>query len=90
MAPDSIDVLLQPLGSTIEVIEAPLARYQPEIIVLLTNLPGLVERIEGHMNNAWRKHVKHKPRIIVKHIGCLLYTSPSPRDQRGSRMPSSA
>ena len=23
-------------------------------------------------------------------IGCLLYTSPSPRDQRGSRMTSSA
>ena len=22
--------------------------------------------------------------------GCLLYTSPSPRDQRGARMPSSA
>ena len=22
--------------------------------------------------------------------GCLVYTSPSPRDQRGSRMPSSA
>ena len=22
--------------------------------------------------------------------GCLLYTSPSPRDQRGSRMPSAA
>ena len=25
-----------------------------------------------------------------KYITCLLYTSPSPRDQRGSRMPSSA
>ena len=25
-----------------------------------------------------------------KHRVCLLYTSPSPRDQRGSRMPSSA
>ena len=25
-----------------------------------------------------------------KNIVCLLYTSPSPRDQRGSRMPSSA
>ena len=25
-----------------------------------------------------------------KNLGCLLYTSPSPRDQRGSRMPSSA
>ena len=24
------------------------------------------------------------------HLDCLLYTSPSPRDQRGSRMPSSA
>ena len=23
-------------------------------------------------------------------LACLLYTSPSPRDQRGSRMPSSA
>ena len=23
-------------------------------------------------------------------VDCLLYTSPSPRDQRGSRMPSSA
>ena len=26
----------------------------------------------------------------AKQIACLLYTSPSPRDQRGSRMPSSA
>ena len=26
----------------------------------------------------------------AKTLGCLLYTSPSPRDQRGSRMPSSA
>ena len=32
------------------------------------------------------------PRItrVGKFIRCLLYTSPSPRDQRGSRMPSSA
>ena len=29
--------------------------------------------------------------LIARGIGgCLLYTSPSPRDQRGSRMPSSA
>ena len=42
----------------------------------------------------------HKIDVIVGHgvklgcqvqfINCLLYTSPSPRDQRGSRMPSSA
>ena len=30
------------------------------------------------------------PRQIERFWGCLLYTSPSPRDQRGSRMPSSA
>ena len=28
--------------------------------------------------------------IDILHKSCLLYTSPSPRDQRGSRMPSSA
>ena len=28
--------------------------------------------------------------MLHQHIRCLLYTSPSPRDQRGSRMPSSA
>ena len=27
---------------------------------------------------------------IWQYTSCLLYTSPSPRDQRGSRMPSSA
>ena len=29
-------------------------------------------------------------RVTLHPKGCLLYTSPSPRDQRGSRMPSSA
>ena len=28
--------------------------------------------------------------VHIHWVGCLLYTSPSPRDQRGSRMPSSA
>ena len=31
-----------------------------------------------------------KPIIGTEAYICLLYTSPSPRDQRGSRMPSSA
>ena len=31
-----------------------------------------------------------KAHLLVHDYGCLLYTSPSPRDQRGSRMPSSA
>ena len=28
--------------------------------------------------------------VFYRYCICLLYTSPSPRDQRGSRMPSSA
>ena len=34
--------------------------------------------------------VNMKTRRAVSRKYCLLYTSPSPRDQRGSRMPSSA
>ena len=47
-----------------------------------------------------RKTVKFEPYNVYSHSisleceesisNCLLYTSPSPRDQRGSRMPSSA
>ena len=35
---------------------------------------------------------KYYPSVtsITSFKNCLLYTSPSPRDQRGSRMPSSA
>ena len=33
---------------------------------------------------------RHVPVYITDNMVCLLYTSPSPRDQRGYRMPSSA
>ena len=47
----------------------------------------LVEKIEGPFdeNNNLVEELE-----IGKTYICLLYTSPSPRDQRGSRMPSSA
>ena len=37
-----------------------------------------------------RKIAKLQPQLSHQMTTCLLYTSPSPRDQRGSRMPSSA
>ena len=37
-----------------------------------------------------RASVANSMRLLDLHKDCLLYTSPSPRDQRGSRMPSSA
>ena len=51
------------------------------------------------LNWIWVGHASQLPDIgsyFVTEFGnesviiCLLYTSPSPRDQRGSRMPSSA
>ena len=37
-----------------------------------------------------KRQVLHRARLHVKVPGCLLYTSPSPRDLSTSRMPSSA
>ena len=42
--------------------------------------------ILGFVNHLYEKLVLRRTMLFC----CLLYTSPSPRDQRGSRMPSSA
>ena len=39
---------------------------------------------------AWSLNVESGDTLQITSIDCLLYTSPSPRDQRGARMPSSA
>ena len=36
------------------------------------------------------KFIDNLPKIYGTYTGCLLYTSPSPRDRQKSRMPSSA
>ena len=49
----------------------------------------------------WKEHIRMRPGMYIGKLGdgsspddgiyiCLLYTSPSPRDQLTSRMPSSA
>ena len=40
-------------------------------------------------DKTWLEVVTKKD-FLAKHYCCLLYTSPSPRDKRQSRMPSSA
>ena len=44
-----------------------------------------VEKVHGIIT-----HGGESPNIIPDYTSCLLYTSPSPRDKRQSRMPSSA
>ena len=45
---------------------------------------------ENNENNKPNATIYIPTNKVKLFLGCLLYTSPSPRDQRGSRMPSSA
>ena len=47
------------------------------------------DNIPSQVREAFRLAEEEKPGAVHLEL-CLLYTSPSPRDQRGSRMPSSA
>ena len=65
---------------------------------------GIVDNLNSRLQmrglvNSWGYPIKIRMDMVstgirtpigIKVTGCLLYTSPSPRDQRGSRMPSSA
>ena len=52
----------------------------------------LFKEVWPEVSNTWRmKQLQYTwLRSMTESYICLLYTSPSPRDQRGSRMPSSA
>ena len=54
-------------------------------VLRLGGNPGYVEIIEANIFNEGKLNDLFKDKDI-----CLLYTSPSPRDISGSRMPSSA
>ena len=72
-----------------------LSGYQP---LDLVNKWSFLENIFFQVQNIAEKTINLNIRILIgapwrldnKTYNCLLYTSPSPRDQRGSRMPSSA
>ena len=56
---------------------------------LIKTLAGVHKPDEGEIIFEGEKIVFDSPKDALD-IGCLLYTSPSPRDKRLSRMPSSA
>ena len=45
---------------------------------------------ESHAEVVALREAEAEAQGATLYLTCLLYTSPSPRDQRGSRMPSSA
>ena len=74
--------------------------YEDDYLVIVNKEPGMVVHpsyghFTGTLLNALKFHINKlakseddtRPGLVHS---CLLYTSPSPRDQRGSRMPSSA
>ena len=70
--------------SGIAIYDADLLRHQiPDSTIIQPNQLFLVFG-GGEINQTFDNV------IVQKASSCLLYTSPSPRDQRGSRMPSSA
>ena len=74
---------------------------KPDLVVLDVWLKGsdmdgieLLSELKGRYPNmpviVISGHGTVETAVAAIRKGCLLYTSPSPRDQRGSRMPSSA
>ena len=80
-------------------VEAYLRALYPATQRLETNAVAAFERLDYLYAD---RNILEPPRFLAKQVpplpyapegayyACLLYTSPSPRDQRGSRMPSSA
>ena len=79
-----LDLKVSPLGNPGMPMPMGMNSWFP---VLGTAIPGMETMMTGMMKNT----IKSKGVATIEELrDCLLYTSPSPRDQRGSRMPSSA
>ena len=66
-------------------IDADLAQSDPDIASFINQER---QRQETHLELIASENFAS--RAVMQAQGCLLYTSPSPRDMRRSRMPSSA
>lgn len=66
--PEIIDAVIQPLGRTPEVLEAPLAKYKPQVVALITNKEEWSDTTIRNIRSKWIKHTHREPEIIVKII----------------------
>ena len=65
---------------------------KPNLLLLDEPFSALDYELKDNLMNDIMKLIKSEniTAILITHSACLLYTSPSPRDKRQSRMPSSA
>ena len=65
-----VNVILQPLGRTTAVLKSPLAKYNPQIIVIFSNedMRMHLDLAKEHIKNTWSKYV-HSPKIDEIMIG---------------------
>ena len=84
----------EPLQASFSDAANPLGLDGIEFIEYATPKPQALGQVLEMMG--FRPVARHRSREVMLYrqggmnVICLLYTSPSPRDQRGSRMPSSA
>ena len=79
--------LLAQFGTVAEVLSAPIERLK-EVQGIGQSVAVDLKIIQAAGQRLAKDQIMEQP--ILSSWTCLLYTSPSPRDQRGSRMPSSA
>ena len=70
-------------------LESLLAQYVTPEVIDNAHCPGCAKKRSASKDSS-RPAIKRTLTIGKVSSGCLLYTSPSPRDISGSRMPSSA
>ena len=84
-----IEILVKEMSNGEGDMAVIVAGYPKEMKHFLDSNPGLKSRFK--LNFEFQDYLPQELSQIAEFACiCLLYTSPSPRDQRGSRMPSSA
>src|SRR5678809_855838 len=78
------------------VVWGAMAAAWPDHLLGPSGIPILQAGYEGFSNGSWSALASTSPmtaryiELLFRMYGCLLYTSPSPRDRQKARMPSSA
>ena len=86
---------LEDLENRGKLLEAQRLRMRTEYDLEMIEQVGFCSGIENYSRHVDGRPAGSAPATLLDYfpedfLTCLLYTSPSPRDQRGSRMPSSA